>query len=40
VLQSLHSSAVGGHFGFQATYHRMQALFAWPKMKDMIRSYV
>lgn len=40
VLQSLHNSAVGGHSGFQATYHRIKTLFAWPKMKEMIRKYV
>lgn len=39
-MQSLHSSAVGGHSGFQATYYRIKALFAWPKMKQMIKAYV
>jgi hypothetical protein len=40
VLQSLHDSAIGGHSGFQATYQRIKALFAWPKMKEVIRTYV
>ena len=40
VLQALHSSGVGGHSGFYATYHRVKALFAWPKMKHTIKSFV
>jgi len=39
-LQALHSSGVGGHSGFYATYHRVKALFAWPKMKHTIKSFV
>jgi len=40
VIQALHSSGVGGHSGVQATYHRIKALFSWPKMKETIRTYV
>lgn len=40
VVQSLHSSGIGGHSGFHATYHRIKQLFAWPKMKETIRSYI
>lgn len=40
VIQSLHNSVVGGHLGFQATYQRIKALFAWPKMKEKIKEYV
>ena len=40
VLQALHSSGVGGHSGFHATYHRIKALFGWPKMKDAIKQYI
>lgn len=29
ILKSLHSSAIGGHSGFQVTYHRIRKLFAW-----------
>jgi hypothetical protein len=40
ILQALHSSGIGGHSGIQATYHRVKALFAWPKMKASIVAYV
>jgi len=40
ILQTLHDSAIGGHSGFPATYHRVKQLFAWPKMKQFIRDYV
>lgn len=30
ILQALHSSAIGGHSGVNATYQRVKALFAWP----------
>jgi len=40
VLQAFHNSGIGGHSGFQATYHRIKALFAWPKMKDYIRTFI
>jgi hypothetical protein len=40
VIQALHSSGVGGHSGFHGTYHRIKALFSWPKMKESIRQYV
>lgn len=40
ILQALHDSAIGGHSGFPATYHRVKQLFAWPKMKQFIRDYV
>lgn len=40
ILQALHSSGIGGHSGFHATYHRIKQLFSWPKMKPTIRSYI
>jgi hypothetical protein len=40
VVQSLHSSGIGGHSGFHATYHRIKNLFAWPKMKNTIHQYI
>lgn len=36
VLLALHSSAMGGHSGFLATYHRIKKHFAWPHMKEDI----
>lgn len=40
ILQALHASAIGGHSGFPATYHRVKHLFAWPKMKQFIKDFV
>jgi hypothetical protein len=40
VLQAMHNSGIGGHFGFHATYHRLKALFSWPQMKATVRSYL
>lgn len=40
ILQSLHSSPVGGHSGFSVTYKRIKELFAWPDMKKMIKQFV
>ncbi|WVZ58303.1 LOW QUALITY PROTEIN: hypothetical protein U9M48_008586, partial [Paspalum notatum var. saurae] len=40
ILQALHSSGLGGHSGFHATYYRVKKLFAWPKMKDDIKKFV
>lgn len=38
IVSALHDSPVGGHSGFPVTYKRIKALFAWPKMKQMIKS--
>lgn len=40
ILQALHSSAIGGHSGVNATYHRVKSLFAWPYMKNSVTDYV
>ncbi|CAO2144897.1 unnamed protein product [Urochloa humidicola] len=40
ICQALHSSPVGGHSGFQATYVKIKQLFAWPKMKQRIKEFV
>lgn len=40
ILQALHSSALGGHSGIHATYHRVKSLFAWPQMKEAVMAYV
>lgn len=39
-MQALHSSAIGGHSGIYATYHRIKALFSWPKLKQCVTTYV
>jgi len=36
ILPALHAGAVGGHSRVQATYERIKALFAWPKLKQTI----
>lgn len=40
VIQAMHSSGVGGHSEFQATYYRIRQLFAWPGMKTTIMNYI
>lgn len=40
ILQALHASGLGGHSGIQATYHRVKALFSWPKLKQVVTEYV
>lgn len=40
VMQALYSSAVGGHSGALATYHRIKAIFAWPGMRNAITQFV
>ena len=40
LINSLHSSAVGGHSGFHATYNRIKRLFAWHGMKAQIKQSV
>ena len=40
LLQACHSSALGGHSGFPATYARMKQLFAWKGMKADVRDFV
>lgn len=36
IISALHSSAIGGHFGFLVTYHKIKKLFAWPSMKKQV----
>jgi hypothetical protein len=33
LISVCHSSALGGHFGVNATYHRMNKLFHWKGLK-------
>ena len=40
ILPALHAGAVGGHSRVQATYERIKALFAWPKLKQTITQFV
>jgi len=40
VLQAFHSSGIGGHSGFHATYYRVKQLFSWPGMKDDIAAFI
>lgn len=40
LVRSLHDSAVGGHSGFHATYHRVKRLFAWTGMKQTVQQFV
>lgn len=40
VLTALHASAVGRHSGYEATYHRVKKLFAWPQLKQAVKDFV
>ena len=40
LVRSLHDSAVGGHSGFHATYHRVRRLFAWTGLKQTVHQFV
>lgn len=40
ILASLHASAVGGHSRLEVTYHRVKHLFAWPKLKQSVKTFV
>lgn len=40
LIAALHSSAVGGHSGVQATYQRIKRLFAWHGLKAAVTDFV
>lgn len=40
ILVALHTSPMGGHSGVEATYNRIKKLFAWPKLKQTIATFV
>lgn len=40
LIESLHSSAVGGHSGVPVTYRRLKQLFAWQGMKATVHAFV
>jgi hypothetical protein len=40
ILQTLHAGAIGGHSGIQATLQHVRQLFAWPRMRQTVQSFV
>lgn len=40
IMQALHSSPLGGHSGFYVTYTKIKSMFAWTRMKQMVRQFV
>jgi hypothetical protein len=40
ILMALHSSAIGGHSGYEVTYNRVKQLFAWFKLKQSVQDFV
>jgi hypothetical protein len=40
LITAMHSSAVGGHSGAQATYQRLKRLFSWHGMKTHVTEFV
>ncbi|KAJ1690028.1 hypothetical protein LUZ63_014183 [Rhynchospora breviuscula] len=40
LIQALHDSAIGGHSGINATYHKVRQLFYWPHLKQSIHDFV
>ena len=40
ILHATHSSALGGHSGFPATYTRLKQLFSWKGLKASARNFV
>lgn len=40
LIAACHSSALGGHSGVNATYHRLKRHFSWKGMKTDIDSYI
>ncbi|XP_039811744.1 ubiquitin fusion degradation protein 1 homolog [Panicum virgatum] len=40
VIEAMHSSALGGHSGIPATYHRLKQYFSWPGMKASVQAFV
>jgi hypothetical protein len=40
LISTLHSSAIGGHSGIQATYQRVKRLFAWTGLKLAVGEFV
>jgi hypothetical protein len=40
ILHALHSTPIGGHSGFHATYHRVKHTFSWPGLKQHVKQFV
>lgn len=40
ILMALHSSAIGGHSGYEVTHNRVKQLFAWFKLKQSVQDFV
>jgi hypothetical protein len=40
LLESFHKYAFGGHSGERATLKRLQLIFYWPKMQQLVKGYV
>ena len=40
LIAAFHSSAIGGHSGTKATYHRLKNLFAWKGMKQDVDNFI
>jgi hypothetical protein len=40
LILAFHVSAVGGHSGVHATYHRLKRLFAWTGMKTAVTEFI
>lgn len=40
LVAALHHSAVGGHSGATATYHRVRKLLVWPGLKRVVEDFV
>jgi hypothetical protein len=38
LISTFHSSALGGHSGIQATYHRLKKMFSWNGLKQDVES--
>jgi hypothetical protein len=40
LISSYHASAMGGHSGAQATYHRLKRMFEWKGMKGEVEDFI
>ena len=40
ILEELHSSKIGGHFGFHKTYHRIKTYYYWMSMRKDIFEFI
>lgn len=40
IIHAFHASAIGGHSGSKATYHRIKKLFHWPGLKTVVEDFI